>query len=306
MPHDYLEDIGLFSLDRTPVFDRVVEAARSLFVSKISLISFVDEPNDRQFFKAATGLPLPWSQVRQTPLSHSLCLFVVAHDAPLMIADARQDARFNAHDAVTCLGVVSYLGVPIRNAAGKAIAALCVIDTRERAWTPDDAELLEALAEGVTSQIRLMLEARKAGRTGWSQGGPSGVAATGSADMPSATLTYFQAPDGHEKIDFASDACDSIWEVAAADFKTSFSNLFAMCLPGDLTKARASLGNAAARLTLWQHEWRITTPSGAVKWLSGSAHPETTPGGGFKWSTIVRDVTDRVHALGTPPDVMPT
>ena len=56
-----LADVGMFSHDKTPVFDRVVETARMLLDSKISLISLIDEDQDRQFFKAEIGLPRPWS-----------------------------------------------------------------------------------------------------------------------------------------------------------------------------------------------------------------------------------------------------
>lgn len=54
-----------------------------------------------------------------------------------------------------------------------------------------------------------------------------------------------------------------------------------------------------ARLTQWQYEWHVTTPSGAVKRLSSYGHPEALPDGGIRWDVVVRDVTQEVHARRT-------
>ena len=43
----------------------------------------------RQFLAGAVGVPEPWATRRETPLSHSLCRYVVRRGRPLMVA-ARQ------------------------------------------------------------------------------------------------------------------------------------------------------------------------------------------------------------------------
>ena len=292
-----LADVGMFSHDKTPVFDRVVETARMLLNSKIGLISLIEEDQDRQFFKAEIGLPLPWSTWGETPLTHSLCKTVAAHDAPLAITDARADARFKNHAAVRDIGVVAYLGVPIRDDAGKAIGALCVIDTEPRAWSADDVDILVALGKGVSVQIKFMLDGRRKELVELQHAKPN-IAVF--YNRPSAMISYMEAPDGREVIGTASGETKTIWGITSDQFYNEFGGVFVNCAPEDIIGGRVAMGNSAARLTQWQYEWHMTTPSGAVKRLSGYGHPEAIPDGGIRWDVVVRDVTHGMHALHAP------
>ena len=60
--------------------------------------------------------------------------------------------------AIGMLGIVAYIGVPLLGSGGTTIGTLCAIDTRPRAWTDDDARVLQDLAATVTAY----LEARPA------------------------------------------------------------------------------------------------------------------------------------------------
>lgn len=292
-----LADVGMFSHDKTPVFDRVVETARMLLDSKISLISLIDEDQDRQFFKAEIGLPRPWSTWGETPLTHSLCKIVAAHEAPLAINDARDDTRFKDHAVVRDIGVVAYLGVPIRDDAGKAIGALCVMDTEPRAWSADDVDILVALGKGVSVQIKLMLEGRRKELAELQHAEPDIAAFAAFDNLPGAIASYIEAPDGREVIGTASGETKAIWEIESDQLTDDFGGVFANCMPEDIIGGRVAMGNSAARLTQWQHEWHVMTPSGAVKRLSGYGHPEALPDGSIRWDVVVRDVTHGVHAL---------
>lgn len=294
-----LADVGMFSHDKTPVFDRVVETARMLLDSKISLISLIDEDKDRQFFKAEIGLPIPWSTWGETPLTHSLCKTVAAHETPLAVTDARADARFRNHAAVRDIGVVAYLGVPIRDDAGKAIGALCVIDTEPRAWSADDVDILVALGKGVSVQIKLMLEGRRKELAELQHAEPDIAAFAAFDNLPGAVFSYIEAPDGREVIGTASGEAKAIWEIESDQITDDFGGVFANCAPKDIIGGRVTMGNSAARLTQWQYEWHVTTPSGTVKRLSGYGHPEALPDGGIRWDVVVRDVTQEVHARRT-------
>lgn len=68
----------------------------------MSLITVVDV--DRQFFVSQHGLTEPWASARQTPLTHSFCRHVVETGSPLVINDARLDARVRDNPAVRALG----------------------------------------------------------------------------------------------------------------------------------------------------------------------------------------------------------
>jgi signal transduction histidine kinase/CheY-like chemotaxis protein len=136
-----------------PAFDRLTALARTVLGVPVALVSLVDR--ERQFFKSAIGLPTPWSETRETPLSHSFCQYVADSAQPLVVADARQNAVVRENRAVADLGVIAYLGVPLRAVTGEAIGSLCAIDAKPRAWTEGDLATLTTLAEAVTSEIAL-------------------------------------------------------------------------------------------------------------------------------------------------------
>jgi len=154
-----LDSLRSAGLDAAPVaeFDRFAGLVRSVLEVPVALVSFVDDV--RQYFPGAAGLDAPWSETRQLPLSHAFCLLVVAHGAPLVVADARTDVRLAENPAVEDLGVVAYAGVPLTDDAGRVLGALCAIDHRPRQWTDREIALLRDLAAACGSEIRLRIAA---------------------------------------------------------------------------------------------------------------------------------------------------
>lgn len=141
--------------NRVP-FDRLTSLAVTILRAPIALISLVDE--DRQFFKSQVGLPSPWSERRQTPLSHSFCKNVVAERKPLIVQDAREHPTLCRNGAVADLNVISYLGVPLTTPNGEVIGSFCVIDGRRREWRDDDLQVLRDLSNCVMSEVKLRTE----------------------------------------------------------------------------------------------------------------------------------------------------
>jgi len=134
-------------------FDRLARLATRVTGAPVGLVTLVDR--DRQFFKSCVGLPPPWCDVRQTPLTHSFCMHVVATGKPLLIEDARLHPVLSENLAVDQLGVVAYAGVPLRSMEGEAIGTFCVIDTQPRVWTDEVLCILEELAASVMTEIEL-------------------------------------------------------------------------------------------------------------------------------------------------------
>ena len=136
-------------------FDNFTRLASRLLRAPVSLVSLIDTDGDRQFFKSQFGLPAPWSETRQTPLSHSFCRLVVDSSTPLRITDSRIDPRAAGNPVIDLLGVVAYLGVPVRADDGQVIGSFCAIDSTPRDWTDDDLDDLSRLGRSVNDQIRL-------------------------------------------------------------------------------------------------------------------------------------------------------
>lgn len=144
-------------LDSAPeeAFDRFTQLAVALLDVPMSLVTLVDK--DRQFFKSSCGLSEPWASQRQTPLSHSLCQYVVASRQPLIIKDARTVAELKGNQAISKLGIIAYLGFPLL-AEGQPLGSFCVVDTKPHAWSQREIRVVQALASLVEEELILRIE----------------------------------------------------------------------------------------------------------------------------------------------------
>ncbi|EXG79724.1 ATP-binding protein [Cryptosporangium arvum] len=161
-----LTETGLLDSPSVAVLDRLTSLVTRVTGAPVALVSLVDA--GRQFFVSAVGLPEPWRERRQTPLSHSFCQYVVSADAPLIISDARADELLCTNLAIPDIGVIAYAGFPLRSPEGRPLGSFCVIDTRPREWSQADLGVVADLAAAVESEIALrlshtrLLRARKA------------------------------------------------------------------------------------------------------------------------------------------------
>ena len=137
------------------VFDRYTRLATRLIGTPVALLSLV-EPQ-RQTFKSRVGL-----DVSETPLSHSFCQHVVEQNAPLVVEDAREHPLVRANAAIADLGVVAYVGAPVRAPQGEPLGSFCVVSDMPRAWTEDDVRVIEQLATAVSTEIGLRMRERRA------------------------------------------------------------------------------------------------------------------------------------------------
>jgi PAS domain S-box-containing protein len=144
---------GLMDSPNEPSFDRLTRLASRWLEVPVVLVSLVDEC--RQFFKSAVGLPEPWASLRQTPLSHSFCQHVVHSGRPLVVRDAREDPLLRENLAISDLGVVAYLGIPLVNSDGHVLGSFCSIDVQPRDWTDEEIETMTDLAASVATEIEL-------------------------------------------------------------------------------------------------------------------------------------------------------
>jgi phosphoserine phosphatase RsbU/P len=150
---DALRHTNLMDSAPDEAFDKLTRLAARILKCPVALVSLVDDR--RQFFKSCVGLDEPWRSRRETPLSHSFCQYVVASETPLIVNDARQDAVLCGNHAVDELGVVAYVGIPIRASDGLVLGSFCVIDNCPRIWTDEQIEILTELTSSVMTEIEL-------------------------------------------------------------------------------------------------------------------------------------------------------
>lgn len=139
-------------LDTAPEapFDELVQLAARLLDVPIALVSLVDR--DRQWFKARVGL-----DAAQTPRDVAFCAHAVCdRERPLVVQDAATDPRFKDNPLVTgAPGVRFYAGAPLVTPSGQAIGTLCAIDRVPRTPSPEQVQLLGALARQAVAQLEL-------------------------------------------------------------------------------------------------------------------------------------------------------
>jgi PAS domain S-box-containing protein len=135
------------------VFDRYARLVRATLGVPVGLVSLVS--TEGQVLPGAEGLPAPWQQARCTGLSHSFCQYVVAHDAPLVVRDARQDPVLADNLAIDDLGVIAYAGFPLHDPDGVPVGSLCAIDTQPRDWTRRELDVLADLAATAARELTL-------------------------------------------------------------------------------------------------------------------------------------------------------
>jgi hypothetical protein len=148
-----LRESGLLDSPPEARFDRLATLAAEMIGAPVALVSLVDE--DRQYFKSCVGLPAPWSERRETPLSHSFCQHAVVAREPLVVEDARIHPLLHDNLAIRDFGVIAYLGIPLIDREGHALGSLCVIDTEPRKWAEADVQVMRDVAAAVVTQITL-------------------------------------------------------------------------------------------------------------------------------------------------------
>ena len=150
-----LDATRLLDTAPSPVFEDIARRASQALGVPSALVSLVD--GTRQFFAGEVGLSEPWASCRQTPLTHSLCRYVVVDRSPLVVGDAREHAVLHDNGAVVDLGIVAYLGVPLLTTSGHVLGACCVADGVPRAWTETDLAALSALGAEASREIERLL-----------------------------------------------------------------------------------------------------------------------------------------------------
>jgi PAS domain S-box-containing protein len=148
-----LHQTNLLDRPADAVFDRLTRLTARMLGTPIAMMSLIDR--DRVFLMACPGVPEPWASARETPVSESLCRFVLATEQPLRIRDARRDPLGSDNAFMANLGAVAYLGVPLVLSSGHVLGAHCVMDRRPREWTADDVADLAELAGLVIDEIEL-------------------------------------------------------------------------------------------------------------------------------------------------------
>lgn len=135
-------------------FDRMTRLAVRLIGVPVSFFSLVSDDHD--FFKSCVGFPDPLASTRRFE-GRSFCHYSLLSDTPMRVTDARTDDNLRTLPAVVELGVVAYLGIPLKLATGEMIGSLCAVDFEPHDWTEGEVEVLQELAASALREVELRM-----------------------------------------------------------------------------------------------------------------------------------------------------
>ncbi len=154
-----LHELELLGSPREAEYDDVVRLACDMFGVPIALVSLLDQ--HQQWFKASAGI-----DVCSTEREVAFCNYPVASGAMLVIPDAAADKRFASNKLVTAAPFIRfYAGAPLSIEPGVHLGALCIIDSKPRVFTDEQAHRLTLLAGVVTALIRERRSSRRLAQT---------------------------------------------------------------------------------------------------------------------------------------------
>ncbi len=127
-----LRALGLLDTPSEERFDRITRRLAMTLSVPIAYVALID--SDRQWLKSKAGC-----MESETPRDLSFCAHTILEDEPLVVPDARLDARFEGNPMVTGEPYIRfYAGYPLATADGRNVGTLCVADQKARDVSESD------------------------------------------------------------------------------------------------------------------------------------------------------------------------
>lgn len=110
--------------------------------------------------------------------------------------------------------------------------------------------------------------------------------------VPGVVYQFVTQPDKPGHFRYLSKGIESLYGVNA-EAAYQDRQLLLQCIADDDARAEhlASIDQATRDLAPWQHEYRIKTPQGVLKWLHSQATPHLQQDGSVVWSGLVTDIS---------------
>jgi len=110
--------------------------------------------------------------------------------------------------------------------------------------------------------------------------------------IPGVVYQFLITPSGECKFTYLSNGVEDIFGVTAAKALLDYSALVTFILPEDRASQREAVERSKANLSLYDHDHRIRTAGGRLKWVRGRAMPQRLANGTVLWNGILSDITE--------------
>ncbi len=115
-------------------------------------------------------------------------------------------------------------------------------------------------------------------------------------NLPGVVLRYSMGDDNPGTIEYISERCFEIFEETQRDILEDNMKLWNLIDPQDVERMIPTIIESAENLTLWNFQYKMTTPSGKRKWIRTSGKPRSKKENNqVIWDTIAVDVTKEVE-----------
>jgi len=141
------------SLELNEVLRRVVEGATQLLGAKVGSLFLVEESGQSLRLSMSHGQANRYPRRSEIPVPDSLLGQVVVQAAPVTSADVQGEAAFQQKDFAREEGLRALLAVPLL-LGGEVIGVLAVYVEQARPFTPEEVDLLSALADQSATAIQ--------------------------------------------------------------------------------------------------------------------------------------------------------
>ncbi len=115
--------------------------------------------------------------------------------------------------------------------------------------------------------------------------------------MPGALYQVVREGGGNWYFPFISRSIEGLTGHSARELVADGGRFFRQIHQDDRAAFRASQAHANRTLATWNHEFRIHTAGGEVRWLRGSASATEQVDGSVLWNGVLLDITERVQAV---------
>ncbi len=111
--------------------------------------------------------------------------------------------------------------------------------------------------------------------------------------LPSVIFVIVLSSDGSIHFEYISKAAEKLHEITQAEILANADRIHQQIHPDDLDSYWQAVEISRSQLSLFDHKWRIITPSGKLKWIKGKAEIEARENGDFAWCGIVDDISEQ-------------
>ena len=114
-----------------------------------------------------------------------------------------------------------------------------------------------------------------------------------TASVPGALFRMVTHGADRLRFVYLSAGIETLFGIPPAQGCADARTLLACVAPSDAPAFDAAVRTAVEAALPWEHDFRIRTPAGILKWISARATPKPDPSGGLVWTGMLTDVSER-------------